>query len=103
VTTAPDCFGPILPEHDPRRKTGVRLGESREDRLECRRWGAHLPHIARIAGLSRFGAQLVTLSGGYEDDEDHGDWFLCTGRFDNLTTNHSSTIFFGLVTYMFLY
>ncbi|CAD6258202.1 unnamed protein product [Miscanthus lutarioriparius] len=80
VTTAPDCFGPILPEHDPRRKTGVRLGESREDRLECRRWGAHLPHIARIAGLSRFGAQLVTLSGGYEDDEDHRDWFLYTRR-----------------------
>ena len=81
----------------------MRLGESRDDRLECRRWGAHLPHIAGIVGQSRFGAQSVALSGGYEDDEDHGDWFLCTGRFDNLTTNHSSTIFFGLVTDMFLY
>ena len=81
----------------------MRLGESRDDRLECRRWGAHLPHIARIAGLSRFCAQLVTLSGGYEDDEDHGDWFLYTRRFDNLTSNHSSTVFFYLVIDMFHY
>ncbi|KAL5657365.1 hypothetical protein ACJX0J_030528, partial [Zea mays] len=79
VTTAPDHFGPILAEHDPRRNTGVRVGETWEDRLECRQWGAHLPHIAGIAGQSRFGAQSVALSGGYEDDEDHGEWFLYTG------------------------
>jgi len=23
----------------------------------------------------------VALSGGYQDDEDHGEWFLYTGRF----------------------
>jgi E3 ubiquitin-protein ligase UHRF1 len=34
VTTALDYFGPILPEHDPRRKTGVRVGEIWDDRLE---------------------------------------------------------------------
>ena len=56
MTTALDYFGPILPEHDPRRKTGVRVGEIWDDRLECRQWGAHLPHIAGIAGQSRFGA-----------------------------------------------
>jgi E3 ubiquitin-protein ligase UHRF1 len=106
MTTAPDYsdyFGPNLPEHDPRRKTGVRVGETWDDRLEFRRWDSHLPNIAGIAGQSRFGAQSVALSGGYEDDEDHGDWFLYTERFDNLTTNHSSTVFFCLVTDMFHY
>ncbi|CAN6336544.1 unnamed protein product [Urochloa humidicola] len=50
-----------------------------EDRLECRQWGAHFPHVAGIAGQSTHGAQSVALSGGYEDDEDHGEWFLYTG------------------------
>ena len=79
----------------------MRVGEIWDDRLECRQWGAHLPHIAGIAGQSRNGAQSVVLSGGYEDDEDHEDWFLYTGRFDNLTTNHSSTVFFCLATDLF--
>jgi E3 ubiquitin-protein ligase UHRF1 len=106
VTTAPDHFGPILAEHDPRRNTGVRVGETWEDRLECRQWGAHLPHIAGIAGQSRFGAQSVALSGGYEDDEDHGEWFLYTGRFDNLDTSHTrllSIVFFCLDTYRYVF
>ena len=37
------------------------------------------------------------------NNKDHGDWFLYTRRFDNLTTNHSSTVFFYLVTDMFHY
>ncbi|KAK1295520.1 E3 ubiquitin-protein ligase ORTHRUS 2 [Acorus calamus] len=80
VTIAPDHFGPILAENDPIRNQGVLVGESWEDRLECRQWGAHLPHVAGIAGQSGYGAQSVALSGGYEDDEDHGEWFLYTGR-----------------------
>ncbi|KAK1259641.1 E3 ubiquitin-protein ligase ORTHRUS 2 [Acorus gramineus] len=79
VTIAPDHFGPILAENDPVRNQGVLVGESWEDRLECRQWGAHLPHVAGIAGQSEYGAQSVSLSGGYEDDEDHGEWFLYTG------------------------
>ncbi|KAF8408512.1 hypothetical protein HHK36_007668 [Tetracentron sinense] len=79
VTTPPDHFGPILAENDPERKQGLLVGESWEDRMECRQWGAHLPHIAGIAGQSEHGAQSVALSGGYEDDEDHGEWFLYTG------------------------
>ncbi|CAN6340929.1 unnamed protein product [Urochloa humidicola] len=79
VTIAPDHFGPILAENDPRRSIGVRVGETWEDRLECRQWGAHFPHVAGIAGQSTHGAQSVALSGGYEDDEDHGEWFLYTG------------------------
>ncbi|RWW07242.1 hypothetical protein GW17_00029388 [Ensete ventricosum] len=79
VTIAPDHFGPILAENDPKRNVGVLVGEMWEDRMECRQWGAHFPHVAGIAGQSDYGAQSVALSGGYEDDEDHGDWFLYTG------------------------
>ncbi|KAF5205147.1 E3 ubiquitin-protein ligase orthrus [Thalictrum thalictroides] len=79
VTVPPDHFGPILAENDPDRKKGVLVGEVWEDRMECRQWGAHLPHVAGIAGQSEYGAQSVALSGGYEDDEDHGEWFLYTG------------------------
>ncbi|KAF5205145.1 E3 ubiquitin-protein ligase orthrus [Thalictrum thalictroides] len=79
VTVPPDHFGPILAENDPDRKQGVLVGECWEDRMECRQWGAHLPHVAGIAGQSEYGAQSVALSGGYEDDEDHGEWFLYTG------------------------
>lgn len=80
VTVPPDHFGPIPAENDPDRKQGVLVDECWEDRMECRQWGAHLPHVAGIAGQSEHGAQSVALSGGYEDDEDHGEWFLYTGR-----------------------
>ncbi|CAN8270248.1 unnamed protein product [Cochlearia groenlandica] len=79
VTIPPDHFGPIPAENDPVRNQGVLVGEFWEDRLECRQWGAHFPHVSGIAGQSNYGAQSVALSGGYEDDEDHGEWFLYTG------------------------
>ncbi|RZC51698.1 hypothetical protein C5167_020125 [Papaver somniferum] len=79
VTIPADHFGPILAENDPRRNQGVLVGESWEDRLACRQWGVHFPHVAGIAGQSKYGAQSVALSGGYQDDEDHGEWFLYTG------------------------
>eukprot|EP00897_Mesotaenium_endlicherianum_P008098 jgi/Mesen1/7316/ME000376S06491 len=79
VTIPPDHFGPITAEYDPDRNQGVRVGRSWEDRMECRQWGAHFPHVAGIAGQADHGAQSVALSGGYEDDEDHGEWFLYTG------------------------
>ncbi|XP_074563030.1 E3 ubiquitin-protein ligase ORTHRUS 2-like [Curcuma longa] len=79
VTVPPDHFGPILAENDPKRSQGILVGETWEDRMECRQWGAHLPHVAGIAGQSDYGAQSVALSGGYKDDEDHGEWFLYTG------------------------
>ncbi|MCL7035924.1 hypothetical protein MKW94_004732, partial [Papaver nudicaule] len=79
VTTPPDHFGPILAENDPVRKQGVLVGESWEDRMECRQWGAHLPRVAGVAGQSGHGAQSVALSGSYKCDEDHGEWFLYTG------------------------
>jgi len=79
VTIPNDHFGPIPAEHDPDRGQGVLVGEWWKDRLDCRQWGAHFPHVAGIAGQSGVGAQSVVLSGGYEDDRDEGEWFLYTG------------------------
>ncbi|CAA7396372.1 unnamed protein product [Spirodela intermedia] len=79
VTIPPDHFGPITRDYDPRYGEGVYVGRTWDDRLECRQWGAHFPHVAGIAGQSNYGAQSVALSGGYKDDEDHGEWFLYTG------------------------
>ncbi|CAH8331756.1 unnamed protein product [Eruca vesicaria subsp. sativa] len=79
VTVPSDHFGPISAENDPKRNQGVLVGEAWEDRQECRQWGAHFPHVAGICGQSTHGAQSVALSGGYKDDEDHGEWFLYTG------------------------
>ena len=78
VNVPNDHFGPIPPEADP-RGFGIRVGEFWKDRLDCRQWGAHFPHVAGIAGQSNVGAQSVVLSGGYEDDRDEGEWFLYTG------------------------
>lgn len=30
--------------------------------------------------IGKYGAQSVAVSGDYEDDENHGDWFIFTGR-----------------------
>ncbi|EOA20270.1 hypothetical protein CARUB_v10000573mg [Capsella rubella] len=79
VTTPSDHFGPIPAENDPIRNLGVLVGESWEDRAECRQWGAHIPHIVDIAGKSDYGAQSVALSGRFKDDVDNGEWFLFTG------------------------
>ncbi|KAH1219634.1 hypothetical protein AAZX31_12G001200 [Glycine max] len=79
VTVPTDHFGPITAENDPLRNQGLLVGESWRDRLECRQWGAHFVPVGGIAGQSDRGAQSVVLSGGYVDDEDHGEWFLYTG------------------------
>eukprot|EP00271_Cylindrocystis_brebissonii_P004415 TRINITY_DN16066_c0_g2_i1.p1 TRINITY_DN16066_c0_g2~~TRINITY_DN16066_c0_g2_i1.p1 ORF type:complete len:578 (+),score=66.66 TRINITY_DN16066_c0_g2_i1:38-1771(+) len=79
VTIPPDHLGPITAEYDPEDGKGVWVGRMWEDRMECRQWGAHFPHVAGIAGQSEFGAQSVALSGGYEDDLDMGEYFIYTG------------------------
>ncbi|GAU11725.1 hypothetical protein TSUD_74760 [Trifolium subterraneum] len=52
VTVPKDHFGPISAENDPTRNRGVLVGDTWEDRMECRQWGAHFPHVAGIAGQS---------------------------------------------------
>lgn len=80
VTIPGDHFGPVTADYDPVRNQGVLVGESWAARLDCRQWGIHFPPVSGIAGQSKHGAQSVILSGGYLDDEDHGEWFLYTGR-----------------------
>ncbi|KAL6193459.1 hypothetical protein ACLB2K_034543 [Fragaria x ananassa] len=79
VTVPKDHFGPITAEHDPERNEGVLVGRTWENRLECVQWGVHRAPVAGICGQSNHGAQSIVLSGGYEDDEDHGEWFIYTG------------------------
>ena len=50
---------------------GIKVGEWWKDRLDCRQWGAHFPHVAGIAGQSNAGAQSVVLSGGCVDVQPH--------------------------------
>jgi len=76
--SAPSC-PPRINALRPSRLQGVLVGEWWKDRLDCRQWGAHFPHVAGIAGQSGVGSQSVVLSGGYEDDKDEGEWFLYTG------------------------
>lgn len=96
VTTPSDHFGPVTAEYDPERNQGVLVGESWDYRDECRQWGIHFPPVTGIAGQSKHGAQSVALSGGYDDDEDHGEWFLYTGRFVCFFLVYHSFFTFGL-------
>lgn len=79
VSCPTDMFGPIGPEYDLGSKRGLHVGDSWPNRLVCRQYGAHFPHVAGIAGQSHRGAQSVVLSGGYIDDIDMGTWFVYTG------------------------
>ncbi|KAL6576479.1 hypothetical protein OROHE_000260 [Orobanche hederae] len=79
VTVPKDHFGPIPAENDPERNQGVLVGEFWDLRMDVRQWGVHYPPVAGIAGRAHYGAQSVVISGGYEDDEDNGEWFIYTG------------------------
>ena len=58
----------------------VEIGQVFSDREECRLAGVHR---ADIAGITGYGggqpAESIVVSGGYEDDEDHGDLIIYTG------------------------
>jgi len=66
VTIPADWFGPIPASHCPEPphagERGIELGDTWADRLDCRQYGAHFPHVAGIAGQSHCGAQSVVLS-----------------------------------------
>ncbi|KAG8379574.1 hypothetical protein BUALT_Bualt07G0103100 [Buddleja alternifolia] len=79
VTSPKDHFGPISAENDPERNQGVLVGETWTYRAECRQWGIHYLPVGGISGKAHYGSQSVVISGGYEDDEDHGEWFIYTG------------------------
>lgn len=79
VTTPSDHFGPISAEYDPIMNRGILVGQCFDDRHQCGQWGVHRPPVAGISGQQKCGSQSVVLSGGYVDDEDHGEWFIYTG------------------------
>ncbi|XP_027125108.1 E3 ubiquitin-protein ligase ORTHRUS 2-like [Coffea eugenioides] len=79
VSVPSDHFGPILAENDPVLNLGVLVGQCFANRHKSRQWGVHRPLVCGISGQANVGAQSVVLSGGYVDDEDHGEWFLYTG------------------------
>lgn len=49
------------------------------DRAALRAAGVHVPLRSGIAGQSAVGAESIVVSGGYEDDRDHGDLIIYTG------------------------
>merc|ERR1719400_61231 len=63
-------FGPI---------PGIEVGMAWKFRMQISEEGLHRPPVAGIAGTDKLGCPSLILSGGYEDDEDHGDWFTYTG------------------------
>ncbi|KAK0464751.1 PUA-like domain-containing protein [Desarmillaria tabescens] len=59
---------------------GVPVGSIFPGRLQVRAAGLHNPPRSGIFGTSKEGgAYSVVVSGGYEDDEDHGTYFTYTG------------------------
>jgi putative restriction endonuclease len=58
---------------------GYRVGSWFENRAELADAGVHRHRQAGISGSSSQGADSIVLSGGYEDDEDHGGVIVYTG------------------------
>ena len=58
---------------------GVPPGSTWDTRREVAAAGVHKPTMNGISGTDREGADSVVVSGGYEDDEDHGTEIIYTG------------------------
>ena len=58
---------------------GVAVGDTFDTRAELRARGVHRPLIHGICGTGDRRAESIVLSGGYVDDEDHGDRIVYTG------------------------
>jgi putative restriction endonuclease len=79
-TTMPKFFG--TPDH-------VHVGQQFVDRQELSSAYVHRPTQGGISGNAAEGADSIVVSGGYADDEDHGDYIIYTGhggRAPNATT-----------------
>lgn len=59
---------------------GVAVGTEFASRAELAASGVHRPTQAGICGSSTQGAESIVVSGGYEDDEDHGDYIIYGGQ-----------------------
>ena len=61
----------------------VNIGQFFIDRRELHGYGVHRPLQAGISGTKDEGSDSICLSGGYVDDEDHGDYIIYTGHGGN--------------------
>lgn len=59
---------------------GVHVGQLFIDRRELHESHVHRPLQAGISGTKFEGADSIVVSGGYVDDEDHGDYIIYTGH-----------------------
>ncbi len=59
---------------------GYPEGSLFENRAELNESRVHVPTQAGISGSQTDGAESIVLSGGYEDDADHGDIIIYTGH-----------------------
>jgi putative restriction endonuclease len=62
---------------------GIRVGQQFIDRRDLHDNLIHRPIQAGISGTKAEGADSIVVSGGYVDDEDHGDYILYTGHGGN--------------------
>jgi putative restriction endonuclease len=62
---------------------GLKVGQLFVDRRELHELSVHRPTQAGISGTKLEGADSICLSGGYVDDQDHGDYIIYTGHGGN--------------------
>lgn len=67
---------------------GVPPGTTFASRQALHDAGVHRQLQGGITGLPQHGAESIVLSGGYEDDEDHGDWIVYTGQGGQVEGRH---------------
>ena len=67
---------------------GIPPGTAFKNREALHDAGVHRQLQGGITGLPAYGAESIVLSGGYEDDEDHGDWIVYTGQGGQLNGRH---------------
>ena len=66
---------------------GIAVGTEFGSRAELAASGIHRPTQAGISGSTTEGADSIVVSGGYEDDEDYGDYIIYGGQ----VSNHPNT------------
>jgi putative restriction endonuclease len=62
---------------------GIAVGTEFASRAELAASGVHKPTQAGISGSTSQGADSIVVSGGYEDDEDYGDYIIYGGQVSN--------------------
>lgn len=68
---------------------GVTVGQLFVDRRDLHEHFVHRPLQGGISGTKAEGADSIVVSGGYSDDEDHGDYIIYTGHGGNDSNSKS--------------